>query len=384
MFKRSDFLIIGSTGQNTGKTTFAEKIIKRLKEKHFIIGLKITVINKDIVKCPKGSVDCNVCGSFSGDYEILEEKNAKLKKDTSIMLKAGAKQVFWLKVDKNHLKKGVRQILKIIPKNAKVICESNSVRKVITPSLFLIIKNEDNKLVKQSCSEVINYADKLISFKDNAWDFNPDRIFIKDEKWVYREKATAIILAGGNSIRMKGKDKSLLDINGIPLIQHIINQLEDYFDEIIIGSNKSKEYDFLNHKIIADLDSNKGPLMGILSCLKSSSNNVNFITACDMPVMDIKFIMRMIKASADADIIMPVWKENKYEPLFAVYKKSIIKHAETILKTNKRRVIELNKYSKTIFIDFPKSVNYFNINEQKDYEEYLSHVIVTHKDKLNI
>jgi hypothetical protein len=55
---------------------------------------------------------------------------------------------------------------------------------------------------------------------------------------------TAIVLAGGLSKRMGGPDKSMLPVNGLPMIQHIVTQLENHFREIIIGGDE-KKYSFL-------------------------------------------------------------------------------------------------------------------------------------------
>jgi len=374
MIKRPEFIILGSTGRNTGKTEFACRLISRFSKQFKVIGVKVTSIDRDEGFCPRGPESCGVCASLTTDFEIIEETKINLGKDTSRMLQAGAQKVYWLKVDKNCIEKGINALIEQLPQDAIVVAESNSLRTVVEPSLFIVIKNKNDNTIKEGCSQVIDFANKIIEFDNMNWDFSPDRVIIKNNTWMIREKATAIILAGGKSSRMGGEDKSLLPVEGKPMILSIINQLEDYFDEIIIGANDIEKYRFLNRKVIPDIEREKGPLMGILSCLKASTNEINFITACDIPVMNIKLIQTMINLSVNVDIVMPVNDQDKHEPLFAIYKKSVIEDTELILKNNGRRIIELLNRVKVRFVDFNAENWYQNLNRKEDYVGFIKKV----------
>lgn len=370
MLTQPNFIIIGSTGRNTGKTEFASRLINKWSANQEVYGLKVTTINKKEGKCPRGGDGCGVCSSLTGDYEIIEETNVDGTKDTSRMLISGAKKVFWLKVSSTALQIGIEALLKIIPEKVAVVCESNGVRNVLKPGIFLVIKNLQDKTIKPNCAQVIRFATKIIEFDNLQWSFTPDRVILKNNQWLIKEKATAIVLAGGKSSRM-GTDKSLLPINGKPLIEHIVDQLRDRFDEILIGANHPEKYSFLNLTVVPDLEENKGPLMGILSCLKASGNEVNFVTACDIPVMNTLLISDMIQMTGDVDIVMPVSHDNRYEPLFAVYKKSVIPGAEIVLNNNCRKIIELLNFAKARFIDFDNENWYENLNRKEEYLQFI-------------
>jgi len=189
-----------------------------------------------------------------------------------------------------------------------------------------------------------------------------------------RKNATAIILAGGKSSRMGGEDKSLLPVRGIPLIQHIVNQLNQYFDEIIIGANDTVKYDFLGFRIVPDIEKGKGPLMGIYSCLKSSESEVNFVTGCDIPVMNIDLILSMLKISEGFDIVIPLKSKSEYEPLYAVYRKSVIEKAEHILRNGGRKIVELLGVSKVKVVELTDTFCYFNINTRDDYNYFINSI----------
>jgi molybdopterin-guanine dinucleotide biosynthesis protein A len=371
MLRKPNFIIVGSTGRNTGKTEFACRLIKQYSSQHTIIGVKVVAINrKEGDSCPRGGKGCGVCSSLKSDYEITEETVINPTKDTSRMLLAGASKVFFLKVDKNCLEKGFKALLEIIPEGTMVICESNSIRKVFEPGLFLVIKNAEDRTVKESCAEVIQYANKVIEFNNMSWDFNPDRILIKNNEWIVQEKATAIILAGGKSSRM-GEDKYLLPVHGQPLIQYIIKQLQGHFDEVIIGANDPQRFAFTGLRVVPDMEQDKGPLMGIYSCLMASTNDINFITACDIPEMNTKLIHNMINLSVDYDIVMPVTGNDKHEPLYAIYRKSVAQHAHAILQNDGRRIVQLLKMSNVKLIDFQDRGWYQNLNVKEDYLQYI-------------
>lgn len=376
MLIRPSFIILGSTGRNTGKTEFACRLIQKYSGEHTIYGVKVVTIDPEEGNCPRGGKGCGVCTSLRGDYEIVEEKKLDPAKDTSRMLIAGAFRSYFLKVSVHALEKGLKALLDIIPGDALTVCESNSIRKVIEPGLFIVIKNRVEKRVKESCAEVIHYADKVVDFHEMSWDFNPSRVLIENNKWIIREKATAIILAGGKSSRMGGTDKSMLPVGDQPMIAHIARQLINHFDEVIIGANDPEKYSFLNLRVIPDIEKDKGPLMGIYSCLGASASDVNFITACDIPDMNMRLIHNMINLSGEADIVMPVTGEGNHEPLYAVYRKSVSETAAMILKDNGRRPIELLGNVKVKFIDFRGDGWYQNLNIRDDYVEYIR------KDKL--
>ncbi|MFO7574892.1 MAG: molybdenum cofactor guanylyltransferase [Bacteroidales bacterium] len=182
--------------------------------------------------------------------------------------------------------------------------------------------------------------------------------------------ATAIVLAGGKSSRMGGVDKSMLDINGMPMIQYISQRLQEIFGEVIIGANDTEKYAFLGLRVVQDVETGKGPLMGIYSCLLASSNDINFITACDIPEVNEDFIATMLDMAAGADIVMPVRGGERYEPLYAVYRKGVAEKAEILLEDGRLKISGLFGMVNTVFIGFDDSEWYHNLNFREDYQRY--------------
>jgi len=169
---------------------------------------------------------------------------------------------------------------------------------------------------------------------------------------------------------MGGLDKSMLPVRGTPMIKHIVNQLELNFGEILIGAGDKEKYGFLDHRVISDEVENMGPLMGIYSCLLSSGNDLNFVTACDIPDIRIDFVNKMLRLSEGADIVMPVRGVDYYEPLHAIYRKSVIPAAGKLINENKLKISDLFEMVKTKYIPFDGMEWYHNLNSRGDYNKY--------------
>jgi hypothetical protein len=193
MIQISHILLIGAGGRKSGKTLLACQIIKRYSPLRPLIGVKVTTIRGKDEGCPRGGEGCGACSSLEGVYCITEEKNSYSKKDTSRLLNAGARQVFWLRVLQEHLLTGMEALLELIPPDSAVVCESNSIRTIIEPGVFLMVKGKNLRTLKPSARDVQNLADRIIDFdperlEDNPFNFDLDEIQLLDNKWVVYSK----------------------------------------------------------------------------------------------------------------------------------------------------------------------------------------------------
>ena len=188
---------------------------------------------------------------------------------------------------------------------------------------------------------------------------------LPDEK-AWSESVTAVVLAGGASRRM-GRDKGLLPINGKPLVEHIVAQLRPYFAEVLVGCDDCKKYSFLDVRFVPDETPGQGPLMGILSCLAASRTELNFVTACDIPNINLDFIAHLLRDSNGCDAVVPMTGEGLYEPLFAVSRKSIVPVARDLLEHGHRKISHLFDRVSVRFVTMPDTGWYENFNTLHDY-----------------
>jgi molybdopterin-guanine dinucleotide biosynthesis protein A len=369
MIKLDGMLMIGSAGSNVGKTELACALLRKLSKNHNIVGIKVTTIKDKDGQCPRGGEGCGICSSLEGNFYITEEFNESSGKDTSRLLAAGTGRVFWIRVLKEHLSEAITALLDIIGSETVSICESNSLRQVVEPGLFLMASKNDSDFWKSSARQVGKYADRIVISDGNSFDLDLNRIKIVDGKWTLLEEATAIIMAGGSSTRM-GTDKSMLPIEGKPIIKGICERLSTCFEQTLISANNKGKFEFLGFKVVPDKIPGQGPLMGIASALEASSNELNFVVACDIPHIELRHVRRIISEAANsrADVVVPIAGDGQYEPLFAVYRKSALRAVNEVLSSGGRKISDIFALCNVKKINLGASLA--NLNTTAEYEKY--------------
>ncbi|MEW5818409.1 MAG: NTP transferase domain-containing protein [Spirochaetota bacterium] len=369
-----NMLLIGASGRNAGKTELACKIISQFAAAYSITGIKVTTIREGESHCPRGQEGCGICGSISGNFDIIEETGRRNEKDTARLLKAGAKKVYWLKVKSSFLEAGIRTLIESEEPGTLFLCESNSLRTVVVPGVFLQISGGQSggkkAEIKASARRVAGYADRILKNCTPEIDEVLNVLSIANGAWILKEKAGVIILAGGKSNRM-GMDKCLLPIKGFPMIEYIYRRLEPHFSEVLVSTNDETRFPFLKARFCTDMMDGAGPLAGIASGLAASEYEVNAVVACDMPDIDIRFIKEMIRKSEGFDGVVPVDEKNRIEPAYAVYRKTMLNAMQAALDSGRRRIKAALDVSRIHYV-FLKNKDWVrNINTQEDYENYI-------------
>lgn len=170
---------------------------------------------------------------------------------------------------------------------------------------------------------------------------------------------TGIILAGGKSSRM-GQDKGLMKFEGKLMIQHVIDVLIQFVDEIIIITN-NQDYKSLGYPIYSDLIKDQGPLAGVYAGLHYSKTDKNLIISCDVPYVNDELIQLIINSSKGFDVVIPR-KNEQTHPLIGFYKRSFKTIAKDELSINQRklklalcrsnlRIIDANHIDKKVFMN---------------------------------
>jgi hypothetical protein len=157
--KAPRLILIGSSGRNSGKTTLAAALIRRLHGRR-ITGLKITSVEKQGSLCPRGGEGCGAC-SLDRPFVLWEETQKDSGKDTATLLAAGAEKVFWLRCLKASLGEAFIEFQKMIDGDAIIICESNSLRLYVEPAIFIMLHNASGEM-KSSAQKAAPLADMLI------------------------------------------------------------------------------------------------------------------------------------------------------------------------------------------------------------------------------
>ena len=181
---------------------------------------------------------------------------------------------------------------------------------------------------------------------------------------------SAILLAAGQSKRIRGENKLLKKYKGEILINHILKSLiKSKANKIIVvlgyESRKIKKIALKSKKIIFVFNSNyaKGISTSIKCGLKKiSKKNIGFlITHADMPLVSKTILNTLCSAlkSKNKEIFVPIYKRKIGNPL--AFKYSMIKSlkkikgdrgAKKLIRSNKSKVQLVKMKSKSILIDF--------------------------------
>jgi len=117
-----------------------------------------------------------------------------------------------------------------------------------------------------------------------------------------------------------GRDKAFLLFQGKPLIQQAVTLASHFAKDIrIIGTPEKSELGKLGIQVISDLVSPNGPISGIVTALRSTSNFLNLIVACDMPRIPVSFIELLFENADGADAVLFKSNSGQVEPLCALY-----------------------------------------------------------------
>jgi hypothetical protein len=160
-----NLILIGSTGRNAGKTVLATALIKRLRSRRRVNAAKIITVEEKGALCPRGGAGCGAC-SLEQDFALCEEhaaltgKDAEAGKDTAQLLMAGANRVFLLRSLKRALP-GAFAALCGQAGSELLIAESNSLRTVARPALFVML-TDGGVPPKPSAQAVLKDADIVV------------------------------------------------------------------------------------------------------------------------------------------------------------------------------------------------------------------------------
>lgn len=349
--------MVGGCGRAVGKTAFASAVFERFSPQRDLVAVKITTVDSSNSKHHAPTREW-----------ITEESNPHGGKDTSRMLAAGARRALWLQIPEDRLREGVVALLDALGPETISVWESTRARRFVEPGAFFMAESSHVEDRKPWATELTRQADRIVSFDGAALDVDWSDIQLVEGRWAVRMQATVVLLAGGGSTRM-GVDKTMLPVDGRPMIEHIRDQLRPWFARVIVSSNNAAAHGFLGVPIIPDQAPGQGPLMGVVSAFKAAPDELCFVMACDIPQVDIDLVRTMIRQADDCDAVVP--HSGRPEPLFAVYRKSVLPVFERMLSAGHHRMTDAVGRCRVKYVPVaPGRIR--NINTMSEYRQYIS------------
>ena len=123
-------------------------------------------------------------------------------------------------------------------------------------------------------------------------------------------KPAGVILAGGRSSRMGVNRKALLELNGQPLLRHVVDRVQAHLDPLLLScESETTDFESFGLAVVPDLlPDYRGPLMGLYSALQYLSDkghdNGLVLCPCDAPFIPDNLVQVLL--NTDQSEIKPV------------------------------------------------------------------------------
>jgi molybdenum cofactor guanylyltransferase len=172
---------------------------------------------------------------------------------------------------------------------------------------------------------------------------------------------TGVLLAGGQSRRMGGGDKGLLELAGRPMLAHVICRLTPQVGRVVINANGDPaRFDAFGLPVVPDtIGGFVGPLAGVLAGMRWAAANTPearwVVTAAgDAPLLPSDLVQRLLKAiSKRPGAIALAQSHGELHPVIGLWPVALAQDLEEQLRGGVRKVLAWTDKHGTIPVPFP-------------------------------
>ncbi|MDP2227834.1 MAG: molybdenum cofactor guanylyltransferase MobA [Moraxellaceae bacterium] len=180
---------------------------------------------------------------------------------------------------------------------------------------------------------------------------------------------SAIVLAGGQALRMGGRDKGLISLGGKPLLAHVLARLTPQVDDIVINCNRHHdEYSAFGHTLAADTEPGLGPLGGIHAALSACRHALVLVCPCDTPFLPTD-LYRQLHAALDEQHSLAIAHDGeRLQPLFMLLHRSLKRSLADYLAGGDRKVERWCRQENAAIATFDSPLAFGNLNTPEDLD----------------
>jgi molybdopterin-guanine dinucleotide biosynthesis protein A len=183
------------------------------------------------------------------------------------------------------------------------------------------------------------------------------------------------ILVGGRGSRLGGVDKAALDLNGTPLIEHVLAVVAPLASELLVVANDDRLAGDPRFTVLLDPEPHAGVLPALLAALSAATSPLLLLLACDMPFVSRALVEHLVRLAPGRDVVMPK-VGGREQPMHAVYRVASCSPAiRAALARGDRRMISFLDDVQTVQVDEPELRrldpdlrSFFNVNTPDDLD----------------
>lgn len=167
-----NILLVAGSGRNIGKTNFICQLLESVKEQQ-PIAIKISLHFHNQTEGLKVITE-------NENYQIFEETNKEMKKDSSMFLQNGADRSFYIQAKDEYLKEVFIAMYPFLNVDKPIIIESASLHKYIDGGFFLFIYGK-NEIEKPSTKINLRIANLVTESDGKSFSIKPSQIKFEKE-----------------------------------------------------------------------------------------------------------------------------------------------------------------------------------------------------------
>lgn len=153
-------------------------------------------------------------------------------------------------------------------------------------------------------------------------------------------EASGVVLAGGRSSRM-GRDKLLLKIGGVSLLERVLNVLATRCAEVIVVGTEAPR-GVAGHRVPDLRPGREGPLAGMEAGLSAARHTIVFVAAGDMPFVPGEMVDFLLGRLTERGLSAVLPRHGgRPQPLCAAYDRAILPRLASALDSGMRSVRDL-------------------------------------------
>jgi molybdopterin-guanine dinucleotide biosynthesis protein A len=191
---------------------------------------------------------------------------------------------------------------------------------------------------------------------------------------------SAVILAGGVGSRL-GKEKSLIEFGGRPLIQWSVEKLALLVEDVVVVARGPEQAGLLEDlipdaSIACDSVSGYGPVAGLAAGMELARNEYVLAIGCDLPFLNADVVNILFEQAQGWDAAVPMRENGMIEPLHSVYKRDALHSAcQNAIEHGERKIrLPLSMLRvKCVAVELlknpdPELLTFFNLNTREDLD----------------